>query len=163
MGREQAEKPGPSGRFWSPMAIQASVSARYISRGAPSGIFSENTYMPPLKCDVHVSPRRKPHTVHAPHTQGHPPKTAGSYLQKYPQYCYSEVCRYCGSAAHAHAPARHASSMGSSSSSSPSSSSPPSSSFSSSLLSSGAAWPPNSSMQRSGSPDASWKYRGGSQ
>jgi len=29
--------------------------------------------------------------------EGHPPKTADSYLQKYPQYCYSEVCRYCGS------------------------------------------------------------------
>jgi len=132
VGRGQAKKPGPSGRFWSTMAIQASISAPYTSRGAPSGIFSHKDIYAPLwdaMCTYHPDASRKQCT-HRTHEE-HPPKTADSYLQKYPQYCYSEVCRryHCGSAAHAHAPARHAWSMGSSSSSSPFSSSPPSSSW----------------------------------
>ena len=53
-------------------------------------------------CTYHPDASRTQCT-HRTH-EGHPPKIAESYLQKYPQYCYSEVCRYCGSAAHAHAP-----------------------------------------------------------
>jgi len=114
--------------------------------GGPQRYFLKKRYICPpwdVMCTYHPDASRT-HRTH----EGHPPKTTGSYLQKYPQYCYSEVCRYCGSAAHAHGPARHASSMsmGSSSSSSSPSSSSPSSSSSSSSLSSG-AWPPNSSMQ----------------
>ena len=50
-------------------------------------------------CTYHSDASRTQCT-HRTH-EGHPPKTADSYFQKYPQYCYSEVCRYCGPAAHA--------------------------------------------------------------
>ena len=89
----------------------------------------KDIYAPSGTLCARITPMQAAHSAHTAHTRDIRQKTEDSYLQKYPQYCYSEVCRYCGSAAHAHAPARHALSMGASSSSPPFSSSPPSSSW----------------------------------